>query len=842
MWTLWQDLRYSLRLLAKHPGFTLTAVGVLTLGIGVNAGIFGIVNGLLLRPLAGADAPGELVGVYSKDRTATRGYRAFSYPGFEDLRSADGPFAHLAAHNVSIAGITAGGATRQSIVDIVSTGYFDALGVRLVHGRDFTPDEERPGTPARPIIVSFKHWERRDFDRDILSRLVRVNGDDYTVVGVAPEGFGGTTAIIGTEFWLPLGVHDLIESDFDGRDNYSLNDRRNRSLIVVGRLRPEVSREQADQQLKVIATAHEAAFPVENKDQDLLVRPLGRLGVSTSPQEDSQLWFPVVMLQGLAAAVLLTSCLNLANMMLAFGSTRQKEIAIRLAVGGARARIVRQLLVQGLLLSLSGGALGVTVSSWGANLLLSEVTTILPMSLLLDVSPDLRVVAVTFAFCTLATLAFGLWPALRLSRPDLLSSLKDQAGEVSGKIGRRITVRGALVTAQLALSLALLILSGLFVRGAAAGASADPGFALEPLLVAETDPRLGGFDVAQSKEIRRRVLERVRSLAGVERASAGSIIPFGDFTVTSLVQREGPRLRYDDPEARGKLISALEYVVGADYFSTLGLTLRRGRDFTPAEESGVGAVTPVIIDEALASKLFPNEDPMGQALQFGAEVTRLGGRPMQIVGVAPTIEHDLFDSAPEAHIYLPFGATDITRMFIYARLSAPSQIDAMTATMREELRAIEANLPVMRLASFKSQHERSAQVWILNAAARLFLTLGLAAAFVAVVGLYGVRSYLVTRRTREFGVRMAVGASPADVVRLVLKEALTTTSAGLAIGLGLGLLLGWGMSAVIYQVSPFDPITLGGAAGILALSSFVASMVPARRAANVLPMTALRND
>jgi len=518
MWTLWQDLRYSLRLLAKHPGFTLTAVGVLTLGIGVNAGIFGIINGLLLRPLAGADAPGELVGVYSKDRTATRGYRAFSYPGFEDLRSADGPFAHLAAHNVSIAGVTEGAATRQSIVDIVSTGYFDALGVRLVHGRDFTPDEERPGTPARPIIVSYRHWERRDFDRDILSRQIRVNGDDYTVVGVAPEGFGGTTAIIGTEFWLPLGVHDLIESDFDGRDNYSLNDRRNRSLIVVGRLRPEVSREQADQQLEVIAAAHEAAFPVENKDQDLLVRQLGRLGVSTSPQDDTQLWVPVVMLQGLAAAVLLTSCLNLANMMLAFGSTRQKEIAIRLAVGGGRARIVRQLLVQGLLLSLSGGALGVTVSSWGANLLLSEVTTILPMSLLLDVSPDLRVVAITFAFCTLATLAFGLWPALRLSRPDLLSSLKDQAGEVTGKIGRRITVRGALVTAQLALSLALLILSGLFVRGAAAGASADPGFALEPLLVAETDPRLGGFDVAQSKEIRRRVLERVRSIAGVDRA------------------------------------------------------------------------------------------------------------------------------------------------------------------------------------------------------------------------------------------------------------------------------------------------------------------------------------
>jgi putative ABC transport system permease protein len=842
MSNLWQDLRYSLRLLLKHPGFTLTAVGVLTLGIGVNAGIFGIVNGLLLRPLAGADAPGELVGVYSKDRTATRGYRAFSYPGFEDLRSADGPFITVAAHNVALAGITEAGATRQSIVDVVSTGYFDALGVRLAHGRDFSRDEERPGTAARPVIVSYQHWERRNLDPDILGRQVRINGDDYTVVGVAPAGFGGTTAIIGTEFWLPLGVHDLIESDFDARDSYSLADRRNRSLIVVARLQPGVTREQADERLKVIAAAHEQAFPVENKDQDLLARPLGRLGVSTSPQDDTQLWMPVVLLQGLAAAVLLTSCLNLANMMLAFGSARQKEIAIRLAIGGGRARIVRQLLVQGLLLSMAGGVLGVLLSSWAANLLVSEISTILPMSLLLDVSPDQRVVLATFTFCTLATVAFGLWPALRLSRPDLLSSLKDQAGEISGRLAGRITVRGALVTAQLALSLALLILSGLFVRGAAAGASADPGFALDRLLVAESDPRLGGFDVAQSRDLRRRLLERVRSIPGIEQASAGSIIPFGDFTVTSLVQRDGPRLRVDDPEASGKLVSALEYVVGADYFRTLGLTLRAGRDFSIAEETGVSGITPVIVDDALAAKLFPNEDPIGQTIQFGAEVARHDGRPMQIIGVAPTVRHDLFDTEPEPHLYLPFGATDLTRLFIYARAVSPSQIDGLTAALREELRAVDANLPVMRVASFQSQHERSGQVWILRAAARLFLTLGLAAAFVAVVGLYGVRSYLVTRRTREFGVRMAVGASPADVTRLVLKEAVSTTAIGLTVGLGLGVLLGWGLSAVIYQVSPFDPITLAGATATLTAASFLASIVPARRAASVLPMTALRND
>ena len=842
MWTLWQDLRYSLRLLAKHPGFTLTAVGVLTLGIGVNAGIFGIINGLMIRPLAGADTPGEVVGLFSKDRTTTRGYRAFSYPEFEDVRAAGGPFTFLAAHNVALAGVTEGTTTRQTLVDVISTGYFEALGVRPVHGRDFSREEERPGTPARPVIVSYKHWERLGLDPNILTRTIRINGQDYGIVGVAPPNFGGTTAIIATEFWLPLGVHDFIESDFDARDQYPLSDRRNHSLIVVGRLQPGVSRDQADQQLKVIAAAHEKAFPVENKDRDLLVRPLGRLSISTSPQDDTQLWVPVTMLQGLAAAVLLTSCLNLANMMLAFGSTRQKEIAIRLAIGGGRARIVRQLLVQGLLLSLAGGALGLVVSSWAANLLISEISTILPMSILLDVTADGRVVLATFAFCTLATVAFGLWPALRLSRPDLLSSLKDQAGEISGRIGKRVTVRGALVTAQLALSLALLILSGLFVRGAAAGAAADPGFTLDGLIVSELDPRLGGFDPEQSRDLRGRLLQQLRGIGSVSSAAASSVIPFGDFTVTSPVQREGARLRHDDAEARGKLVVALEYIVSSDYFRTLGLTMVRGREFTAAEEIGVSGMPPVIIDVSLAARLFPNEDPIGQVLQFGADVTRHDGRPMQIVGVAPTVRHDLFDVQPEAHFYLPFGATSVTRMYVYARAAGTPQTDAMIATVREQLRLVDAALPILRVTSFKAQHERSAQVWILRAAARLFLTLGLAAAFVAVVGLYGVHSYLVSRRTREFGVRMAVGASPADVVRLVLTEAVTTTSVGLAIGLGLGILLGWGLSAVIYQVSPFDPLTLGGAAGILAVASFIASVVPARRAANVLPMTALRND
>ena len=698
MWTLWQDLRYSARLLGKHPGFTLTAVGVLTLGIGVNAGIFGIINGLMIRPLAGDDAPGEVVGVFSKDRTSERGYRAFSYPGFTDVRDAGGPFAHLAGHTVALAGVTEHNTTRQATVDIVTTGFFETLGVQPVYGRDFTMDEERPGTAARSVIVSYKVWERSGLDRDILKQTVRINGQDFAIVGVSPPHFTGTTAILGAEYYVPVGVHDAIASDLDANGRFPISDRRSRPLILVGRLEPGVTRDQANAQLKVIAAAHEQAYPDDNKNQDLVVGTLDRLDISTRPQDDTQIWIPMGILQGLAATVLLTSCMNLANMMLAFGAARQKEIAIRLAVGGTRSRIVRQLLVQGVMLSLAGGVLGLLTATWAAHVLVSSMATVFPVFLALDLTPDTTVLFATMMFCSLATVAFGLWPALRLSRPDVLSSLKDR------------------------------------------------------------------------------------------------------------------------------------------------LTMVRGREFTAAEEAAGGSTTPVIIDVTLAERLFANENPVGQSLQYGADSGTADSNPMVIVGLAPAVKHDLFKNRPEAHLYLPSGAADSSRMFVYARAAAPQTGDAIVRSVREQLRATDPNLPVTFVKSFRAQHEGSAQVWVLRAAAKMFLTLGLAGTFVAVIGLYGVRSYVVSRRTREFGVRMAIGASPADVLRLVVRESLATTAAGLAIGLGLAMLLGWGLRAAIYQISPLDPLTLGGATAILAISSLAASTIPARRAANVLPMTALRND
>jgi putative ABC transport system permease protein len=838
---LWQDLRYSARLLRKHPGFTLTAVGVLTLGIGVNAGIFGIINGLMIRPLAGADAPGEVVGVFSKDRTVERDYRPFSYPDFSDVRAAGGPFAHLAGHTVALAGATEHSITRPVTVDIVTTGFFETLGVQPVYGRDFTREEEQPGTPARSAIVSYKVWERSGLDRGILEQTVRINGQDFAIVGVAPPHFTGTTAILGAEYYLPVGVHDAIVSDGDADGRVPISDRRSRPLILVGRLKPGVTRDQANAQLRVIAAAHERAYPDDNKNQDLVVGTLDRLDISTRPQ-NTQVWLPMGILQGLAATVLLTSCMNLANMMLAFGSARQKEITIRLAIGGTRARIVRQLLVQGLMLSLAGGALGLLTATWAAQWLVSSMATAFPIFLALDLTADTTVLFATIMFCSLATVGFGLWPALRLSRPDLRSSLNDRSGEIGGTIAGRITVRDALVTAQLALSLALLVSSGLFVRGAAAGASANPGFEVGQLAVAEIDPALGGYNAVQGREAHRGVLEKLRSTPGIESVAEASAMPFGDYSSAAAVQRGGPRLKHEDPDAAGKLLRVRRYTVTADYFKTVGLSMVQGREFTVAEEATVSGTTPVIIDVTLAERLFANEHPIGQLLQYGADSGVADSRPMVIVGLAPAVKHGLFNGKPEGHLYVPSGAADWTRMFVYARAAAPWTGDTIVKSVREQLRAAAPNLPVTFVKSFRAHHEGSPAVWVLRTAARMFLTLGLAGTFVAVIGLYGVRSYLVSRRTREFGVRMALGASPADVLRLVVRESLAITVVGLTTGLGLAVLLGWGLRAAIYQISPLDPVALGGATGILAIASIAASIIPARRAANVLPMTALRSD
>ena len=378
-----QDLRFSFRVLSRHRGFTATSILVLALGIGINAGIFTLINSLLLRPRVSSGAPGTIVGVHSLERAESGNSRAFSYPNFEDIRAARGPFTHLAAHNMALAGVTEGETTRRAMIDIVSANYFDTLGVALARGRTFTAAEERPGPPAAVAIASYSEWARTGFADDVLGRTTVLNGRAYTIVGVAPRGFGGPTVIMEPDYYVPLSAHDLIEWDLVSGTKKSLDRRDYHRLLLIGRLPPGMSIEAADREMASIARRMEEAVPAENARQELIVRPLSRLNISTSPSDDRQLYGPVALLQGLGGVVLLISCLNLANMMLAHGVSRSREMAIRQAIGGGRARLVRQLVTEGFLLAAAGGVVGLAAAYLGTAVLLGSLTHIMPIRIAL---------------------------------------------------------------------------------------------------------------------------------------------------------------------------------------------------------------------------------------------------------------------------------------------------------------------------------------------------------------------------------------------------------------------------------------------------------------------------
>jgi predicted permease len=842
MLTLWQDIKFSLRVLARHRGFTLTSIAVLALGIGVNAGIFGLINSLLLRPRVSTTV-GEMVGVHSLERETTGGYRAFSYPNYLDLREASASsFSLLAAHNMAMAGVTEDEITRRAMVDVVSANYFETFGVAPVRGRTFTPAEERPGAPAFVAIASHSMWARTGFADDILGRTVVLNGRPFAVVGVTPRGFAGTTVVIEPDYYVPLSAHNLMETELVAADHKTLDRRDYHRLLLIGRLRPGTTIEAADRDLAAVAQRMEAAYPAENARQTLMARRLSRLNISTAPSDDHQLYGPVALLQGLAGVVLLISCLNLANMMLAHGVSRSREFAIRQAIGGGRARLVRLLLTEGFILALAGASAGLGAAYLGSALLLGSMTRIMPMTIALEPTPDVRVVGATVACAALATVIFGLWPALRLSRTDTVRALNDQTGGLGGA-RRWFSTGNVLVTAQMALSLALLVASALFVRAALLGAEADPGFALDRTVHVEVDPALAGFDEVRGRDVQRRLLERMRSLPGVEAATIASVIPFGNTSMTRVVQADGPRLRGNEPGARDKLVGAQYYVVGADYFRTLNIEKVAGREFTAAEEQPSSGVVSAIIDEPLARRLFPNANPVGRRLQFAAGDDDAGSdRAVEIVGVVKGTRHDLFDREPQPHVYLPSGLAYMSETHLHVRAAAGHSPGHLLDVVRREIRATAPALPLFAVATLEAHREGSIGLWVLRTAARVFSVLGAAAAFLAIVGLYGVKSYIVSRRTREFGIRQALGATPARIVRQVFREGLALTLVGVGLGLGLGALLGRVLSVVLYQVSPFDPISLGAAAALLLSAAMVAAWVPARRAGRIEPMVAMRTE
>ena len=840
MRTLLQDMRYGVRLLFKQPAFSVAAALVLSLGIGGSSAMFSIVNTLLLKPLLIREA-GQIVGCFSRDTQKPDSYRAFSYPNYADLRDNNPVFSSLMAHNLAMVGITEGDATRRGFADAVSSNYFSTLGVPLFRGREFTSAEEQPGGSAAPVaIVSYTYWRKTGADPNVIGKPLQVNGRIYAIVGIAAQGFTGTTAMLSPELYLPLGMYESVANDFEGRGQ-PLGLRGNHVLIVVGRLKRGVTIEAANTALALVADRLAKAYPDENKNQTILAHALARNSVTTNPSTDSGVALPAVLLIFMAGIVLLIASLNVANMMLARSAARRREIAIRQSLGAARKNIFQQLLVEGLILALIGGVAGLALAAVGTTVLINSFARLAPVDLVVSAIPDLRVLLATTGFCVLSALVFSLGPARNLSTLSIVTSLKD--GE-QGKPGAGRAVfspRNLLVMGQIALSLTLLTAAGLFLRSAVATANVHPGFRIENSLLIEVDPSLAGYNEGRGRLIYKEVLDRVRATPGVESASLAATVPFGMVQLGRTIRRssEAPAAGSDSSKQSAGL-SCRFNLVSDDYFATMGIPLLQGREFRRSDAESASNERIVVLDELAAKRLWPDGNAVGQQLLL--DVLDRSGKELgaQVVGIVANVQENTLGEGLQPHVYVPFGQEYQSDMTLHVKTA--SQDASLLQTIRREALAVDNRLPILTSKTLRTHLEGSIDLWIVRTAARMFSIFGAAALLLATVGLYGLRAYTVTRRTREIGIRLALGARPADAQKMILREGLVVTAIGAVAGLTLSLLAGNGLASVLYKVSAFDPLVFLVATAVLATASMLACYVPALRASRVDPMVALRYE
>ncbi len=838
--------RHGVRLLAQRPGFSALAILVLALGIGANSAMFSLVNAFLFKPLMIRD-PERVVGLYSKNVKLPDTYRAFSYPEFVGIRSANQAFSDLAAHNMAMVGLAEGDTTRRLFADLVSSNYFATLGAPLSRGRVFTAEEERPGSAIPVVIVSYPFWEKSGSDPALVGKTLRINGRVHTIVGVTAKGFTGTTALVASDLFLPLGMYESAINDFDGRGQ-ALAARENRALIVIGRLRDGLGLEAADQ--KLAATWAGMDKPTQDdRDQSLVVRPLSRMSVSTHPTDDGEMRVPSLVLLFLSGIVLLIASLNVANMILARGSARKKEMAIRLALGAGRSRIIGQGLTEGLVLALAGGAVGLVFASWGTTLLVRSLASIAPVQLAFSAAPDPRVLAATLAFCVLSTVLFSLAPSWNLSRPNVTSQLKsdEKTGAEGGKDRRLLSRRNLLVVGQLSLSLMLLSVAGLFIRSAGETAKADPGFRTDRGVIVEVDPSLAGYGKAQGEQATRELLARLRTVPGVESASLAATVPFGAVSLGRTIQRASdPIADAKDPAKKDRLVECEFNVVGEGYFATMGIPVLRGREFGVADTTNRSgsSIGVAVIDQLAADRLWPKGEALGQRLRL---VSSEGSEPpteLEVVGIVGNVRAHVIASRPSPWLYVPFGQETQSNVSLHLKTAAlgAGGEKLLLEAVRREVRAADPRMPVLAFQTLRSHLEKSIDYWIVRTAARMFSLFGAVALLLAAVGLYGVRAYTVARRTREIGIRMAIGASAGDALRLILREGLLLAAIGSGVGLLLSLALGKVVAGMLYEVSFADPFVLVATPALLALVSLVACYLPASRAARIQPMVALRTE
>jgi predicted permease len=821
---LWQDVKYGARMLLRAPGFTAVAILSLAIGIGANTAIFSFADALFLRPPPVA-RPGEVmtVGTTARLESLRASSLVASYPEYVDLRERSQSFEGLAAFTYTTAGFTIDPrlTPKLKMGMLVSDNLFALMGVEPTRGRAFRPDENQVRGRDAVVILGRAMWEQ-EFGSDpaILGRTVRINGFAFTVIGVAPAGFKGMNQYVRSDFFIPLMMSPSLLSDPQAA---SLEARAARNLTIKGRLKAGVSQASAQSELDALAASFEREHPDTNKNRGLVIRTELQARIAQSPP-DAML---VGMLSTLALLVLFVACANVAGLLTSRAPARAREIALRLAIGAGRGRLVRQLITESLLMAIVGGVLGLGVGYAGMTLFRQiELPTDLPV--MLSFQMDQRALGFSLIVATVSAVLFGLMPALQATRADLTAIIKASDAVAPGK--RRRWGRAILVGGQVAVSVVVLVVAMFIYNGFRQELAKGPGYRIDHLLMMSFDPTLVRYSQPQAQRFFEQVAERARALPGVLNATLTTSIPMSNDSIsTETIVPEG----YQFPPGRDR-VTVLSSTIDERYFDTMSIPLVQGRNFRETDTPDVPQVA--IVNQRLARQYWPNQDPLGKRLQVGNEQKTW----VQVVGVASDSKYLFIAEGPTDFIYLPYRQKQAERMILVTQSAGDPA--GLVAPLRQVVHDLDANQPIFNVRTMEAFYRMRA-ISIFNVLVTIVGSMGLMGLGLAIVGLYGLVAYSATRRTREIGIRLAIGANRANVLRMVLRQGAVLALAGLV----LGLVASAGAGQLLAAAFPSDDNSLDYAAllivaAIVIAVTFVAAYVPARRASRIQPMQALRYE
>ncbi len=822
--TILQDLRYAIRVLMKSPGFFVAAVLSLALGIGANATIFTMINTIFLQPLP-VERPSELMYVYGTDASNTQNsilgnFMPLSYPNYADYRRQNDVFTDLAVYSFPAAVNLAGGEKPSPVnAQLVSGNYFSALGVKAALGRAFLPEEDTDAGTSAVAVLNYKFWQRQfGGDRAIVGQTIRLNGHPFTVVGVALRGFDGTFGVFTPDMWTPVMSHSfLVTQRFPGGPL----DQNRRLLFfsAFGRLKLSLSMAQAQSSLQTIGRRLEKEYPNENTGRNVGLMPL--VQATLPPAIRSILAQGSGLLMVVVTLVLLIACANIANLMMARATARRREFTVRIALGGSRPRLARQLLIESLVVAIPGGILALLAAVGGRRLIISLLpAAVNPANLNMPI--DGTVLAFTLALAVLSAILFGIAPSIRASRADLASDLKERTG---GGAPGGFRLRGVLVFFQVVLSVVALASAGLFIRSLSNAQTIDLGFEHDKLVTIQYDVTSNAYDQSRGKQYHRQIVERVKALPGVAGASIASTLPLNPPFQRSVF----PEGQENPASNRGILVYTNIIVPG--YFDAVRMPLARGRDFADSDRDGQQPVA--VINEAMAKRFWPGQDAMGKRFRFFGET-----EPRTIIGIVRNAKYLFVGEEPQPMAYTALEQGYSPAMALLVRTDG--RPGAMKATIEREVRSLDRDIALNNIQT--ASELLSASLTGPRVAAALLSVFGLLALALAAVGIYGVMSYSVNLRSQEIGIRMALGAERRDVMRMVLRQGMAVVGAGIGVGLAVTMGIGRLLSGLLYGVGAADARAFAGAAGVLLIVALIANYVPARGATHVDPVNVMRYE